>query len=749
MGKYLLIFILCFLVLFEIKAQTNSEYDELKAAFANIENKNYKKAYPYFRKMLRQYPKEPTYQYYTGLCLLYLEKDPNKAIPYLRYASSKNVTADVYYYLGIAYLRNYQFERSVKSFDWFEKNADRKRLKELDYQIYKSMAQNGLYLTKYIQKPTVYSKIRSADEDFYRNYTLDNIEGYFIDTYDYFNLQKDSVDDNSVLFVPDDSRERYFAKRNDKRGDYDIYKIIQLSDTSWSAPENLGDVINTPFDENYPFLHFDGSTLYFASKGHYSMGGYDLYKSTWSWNEQKWTEPENLDFPINSPYDDILFVATPNKRSAMFASNREKLQNQLNVYHIKLTNSEPYVEIEDHKEILKYTRLDVNANIENENKLESKSKYQTDQKDLVKIKNDESFLHKSRYDSLLNLAISYQLKADSLRWIIEEKRSTFDVTKNGQERAQLSNVIVELEREIYGLQRNADNCYAQVREIEQLNLASKKVIYEDIKKEEEIEEANVEESNLYYEPVPDSINIKKLVLVEDAIEEDSVNFLDFGLRVEDPPIYNTQNPIPLNETLPDGIIYMIQLGAFSTEKAPSIFKGLTPLSAIKKENSKIRKYFAGKFFLLKEAEKNMGLVKSKGFKDAYIVAFNNGEIIPVKNAVNLESDREIPIIIKDDEEQDTMSLDDQREIIFVLKGQINPQDSTMIDSIQHFLTKDLEFYIENNSEIAAFLIKSFASYDEVIPFKNKLDAILPVKTEIHAYFDKNQIPLEQARKITQ
>ncbi len=749
MGKYLLIFFLCFLVLFEISAQTNSEYDELKDAFENIENKNYKEACPYFLKMLRQYPKDPTYQYYTGLCLLNLEKDPNQAIPYLRYASSKNITVDVYYYLGIAYLRNYQFERAVKSFDWFEKNADRKRLKNTDYQIYKSMAQNGLYLTKYIQKPTVYSKNKYAEKEFYRNYTLDNLEGYFTDAYDYFNLQKDSLDDNSILFVPDDGRERYFAKRNDKRGDYDIYKITQLSDTSWSEPENLGEVINTPFDENYPFLHFDGSTLYFASKGHYSMGGYDLYKSTWNWSEQKWTEPENLDFPVNSPYDDVLFVASPNKRSAMFASNREKEPNRLDVYHIKLTTSEPYVEIKDHNEILEYARLKVNASIENEGEPESKLKYQTDQKDLIKIKNDEDFLYKTRYDSLLNLAISYQLKADSLRWIIDEKRSIFDVTGDGQERAQLSNVIVELEREIYGLQRNADNCYAQVREIEQLNLASKKVIYEEVKKEEEIEETKDEENNFYYEPIPDSISIKKLVLVEDTVEEDSLNFLDFGLRIENPSIYNAQNPIPFNESLPDGVIYMVQLGAFSSEKAPSIFKGLTPLSAIKKEDSKIRKYFAGKFFQLKEAEKNMGLIKSKGFRDSYIVAFNDGEIIPVKNAVKIESDREIPIPDENLGKEVSDSVKDQPKIIFVLKGQINLQDSTMIDSIRYSLTENLEFYIEDKNEISKFLIRSFTSYDEAIFIKNKLDPMLPVKVEIHAYFDENQIPLEQARKITQ
>ena len=62
------------------------------------------------------------------------------------------------------------------------------------------------------------------------------------------------------------------------------------------------------------------------------MGGFDLYQSTWNWNTQQWTEPENLDFPINSPFNDILFVSL----SAYFASDRETPSPDLMVYKIKL-----------------------------------------------------------------------------------------------------------------------------------------------------------------------------------------------------------------------------------------------------------------------------------------------------------------------------------------------------------------------------------------------------------------------------
>ena len=81
----------------------------------------------------------------------------------------------------------------------------------------------------------------------------------------------------------------------------DIYRVIKLGNGEWSKPTSIGDEINTPYDEDYPFLHPDGRTLYFSSKGYNSMGGYDIFKSTLDPQTGKWSYPENLDFPINTP----------------------------------------------------------------------------------------------------------------------------------------------------------------------------------------------------------------------------------------------------------------------------------------------------------------------------------------------------------------------------------------------------------------------------------------------------------------
>ncbi|MCB0395844.1 MAG: OmpA family protein [Flavobacteriales bacterium] len=104
------------------------------------------------------------------------------------------------------------------------------------------------------------------------------------------------------------------------QGGKDIWKSNYDKKTKvWSDPENLGPTINTPGDEMYPFIHADGK-LYFASNGHAGMGGLDIF-----WSDQKegkWTKPENMKSPINSPGDDFAIIIEKTAERGYFTSNR-------------------------------------------------------------------------------------------------------------------------------------------------------------------------------------------------------------------------------------------------------------------------------------------------------------------------------------------------------------------------------------------------------------------------------------------
>lgn len=116
-----------------------------------------------------------------------------------------------------------------------------------------------------------------------------------------------------------DGNTLYFA--SDRPGGYgglDIYKSEKGPDGEWGAPQNLGEPINTAYDDDAPFISFDGEMLYFSSRGHDSMGGYDIFKS--KANGDKWEEPINLGHPVNGPEDDAHLVLSPDNKIGYFVS---------------------------------------------------------------------------------------------------------------------------------------------------------------------------------------------------------------------------------------------------------------------------------------------------------------------------------------------------------------------------------------------------------------------------------------------
>lgn len=112
-----------------------------------------------------------------------------------------------------------------------------------------------------------------------------------------------------------DGQKLYFASnREGGLGDLDIYVAERLTDTTWSVPKNLGDVINTQWNENSPFISTDGSKLFFSSEGHQNMGGYDIFYSENI--NGAWTQPVNIGYPINTTDHDLFFVPHENGKFA-------------------------------------------------------------------------------------------------------------------------------------------------------------------------------------------------------------------------------------------------------------------------------------------------------------------------------------------------------------------------------------------------------------------------------------------------
>lgn len=139
----------------------------------------------------------------------------------------------------------------------------------------------------------------------------------------------------SSATISADGNTLFFASRRDGGlGEKDIYMTRKLPTGDWAEPQNLGPNINTPYDEDFPNLFYDGTTLYFSSKGHNSMGGFDYFKATWNPETNEWGKPENLGYPLNTPYDDLCISFTEDQSHAYISAWRKDSKGEKDIYKV-------------------------------------------------------------------------------------------------------------------------------------------------------------------------------------------------------------------------------------------------------------------------------------------------------------------------------------------------------------------------------------------------------------------------------
>jgi tetratricopeptide (TPR) repeat protein len=138
-----------------------------------------------------------------------------------------------------------------------------------------------------------------------------------------------SPDGNYLYFVSD---------REGGLGGKDIYRLKILPDGSWSKAYNLGEPINSEFDEDSPFLGADNNTMFFSSNGPNSMGGYDIFVSRMD-EDEKWSAPENMGYPLNSYDDDIFYTTTADGLTGFYSSDKLDGQGDKDIYIVETENS--------------------------------------------------------------------------------------------------------------------------------------------------------------------------------------------------------------------------------------------------------------------------------------------------------------------------------------------------------------------------------------------------------------------------
>jgi outer membrane protein OmpA-like peptidoglycan-associated protein len=145
-----------------------------------------------------------------------------------------------------------------------------------------------------------------------------------------------SFEEKSISMSADEKTLYFSSNRPGGYGGLDIYRATKDSKGAWSNVKNLGPKINTELDDDGPFIDYDGVTLYFSSRGRKGMGGFDVFRATFDPAANEWSEPENLGYPINTPDDDVFFVASKDGKRAYYSSIREDGMGYLDIYVITI-----------------------------------------------------------------------------------------------------------------------------------------------------------------------------------------------------------------------------------------------------------------------------------------------------------------------------------------------------------------------------------------------------------------------------
>ncbi len=136
--------------------------------------------------------------------------------------------------------------------------------------------------------------------------------------------------DGNLLFLVSDRPGGFGGK--------DIYRCVKLPNGKWSKALNMGPTINTEYDEDGAFIHPDGKTFFFASKGHQTIGGYDIMFASLD-DDNKFTDVFNIGYPINTTDDDVFFVTSPDGKRSYFSSAKAGGFGEKDIYMISIPDA--------------------------------------------------------------------------------------------------------------------------------------------------------------------------------------------------------------------------------------------------------------------------------------------------------------------------------------------------------------------------------------------------------------------------
>ncbi len=316
-----------------LNAQTKDEAKLAKEALAFFDARQYADAFTMYSQLVALNPTNADYAYFFGVCATFCDVDKTNAVKYLKQAIKGNYAApEVYYFLGRALHLSYQFGEACAAYETFLDVASPEIVRKYDALRQIQMCIYGTRLLTNPKELLVKKRTEAERINFFRYMQLEAVGGKIITTPNELLQGRDKKSANPhLIYLNGTPKNIYFSMLTDTAG-LDIFQSELKSDGSYGPPTPISGKVNSSYDEDYAFLHPNGRSLYFASKGHNSMGGYDIFRSDVDSLTKKWKKPVNLGFAFNTPDDDLFFISDADNKTAIFASGRSSDINHYSLY---------------------------------------------------------------------------------------------------------------------------------------------------------------------------------------------------------------------------------------------------------------------------------------------------------------------------------------------------------------------------------------------------------------------------------
>ncbi len=468
------------------------------------------------------------------------------------------------------------------------------------------ISDNGLSMMDFCSRPVVVAKQAFPLKDFLLFYPLEN-HGWRKSP-----NQLDSLggkEFSQAVYFPEGATDLYYSAA-DENGIRNIYRTV-FEDSLWTAPTLINEQLTSSSDEIYPMLSPDGESLFFASKGLYGMGGYDLYVSHWNSESGDWDIPVNMGFPYSSPYDDFLFMNTEDGKYSIFASNRGCEKDSVLIYVLEYDSMPVRESVSDIADLRKLSAL---TPTRDPSRMDNGSAVED---------NDASGEEARRYMDKMREVRSLRDSVSRFNKGLESLRAEFSAASD-ERKTSLSEEILQKELLLPALNDSLQKAIKGLQALEMEFLANGIVL--DISKLQARADKDIVGAASGYTFTRNSYGPSpKLAMREPERKFDySFMILPEGRFAED-------------NTLPEGIVYQIQMFTQSRKATVADIKGLSPVFERKSGSRYICS--VGLFRTYADALSNLNKVKRQGFRTAEIRAYKDGETISVTNARKLESER--------------------------------------------------------------------------------------------------------------